>query len=207
MFAFGTRMLVKRILPVAVPRMPHFAARASITSKPGMSGVTRNAVTLLLPSRRRRAGHHRQDVGDAAVGDVVLGAVEDVCLPSSVGVAVVCTLPASEPASGSVSAKAQSFEPSIKPGQPLRLLFLGAEQHQRPDADRVVRIHEHRDAGIVPAEHFHRLQVLLLVEAESTILGGDREAVDAEVAPARRSRHRGCAASRSIFMWSMCASA
>jgi hypothetical protein len=32
--------------------------------------------------------------------------------PSSVGVAVVWTLPASEPASGSVRAKAQSFEPS-----------------------------------------------------------------------------------------------
>ena len=28
MFSFGTRMLVKRILPVAVPRMPHFSARA-----------------------------------------------------------------------------------------------------------------------------------------------------------------------------------
>jgi hypothetical protein len=43
-------MLVKRILPVAVPRMPHLGARASTTSKPGRSGVTRNAVTLLLPS-------------------------------------------------------------------------------------------------------------------------------------------------------------
>ncbi len=48
MFSFGTRMLVNRILPVAVPRMPHFSARASTTSKPGMSGVTRNAVTLPL---------------------------------------------------------------------------------------------------------------------------------------------------------------
>jgi hypothetical protein len=46
MFSFGTRMLVNRILPVAVPRMPHFSARASITSNPGMSGVTRNAVTF-----------------------------------------------------------------------------------------------------------------------------------------------------------------
>ena len=47
MFAFGTRMLVNRILPVAVPRMPHFSARASTTSNPAMSGVTRNAVTLV----------------------------------------------------------------------------------------------------------------------------------------------------------------
>ena len=46
MFSFGTRMSVNVILPVAVPRMPHFSARASTTWKPGMSGVTRNAVTL-----------------------------------------------------------------------------------------------------------------------------------------------------------------
>ena len=50
MFSFGTRMLVKRSRPVAVPRMPHFGMRASTTSKPGMSGVTRNAVTFVLPS-------------------------------------------------------------------------------------------------------------------------------------------------------------
>ena len=31
---------------VLVPRMPHFSARATSTSKPGMSGVTRNAVTF-----------------------------------------------------------------------------------------------------------------------------------------------------------------
>ena len=41
-------MLVNRIFPVAVPRMPHFSARASSTSNPGMSGVTRNAVTFPL---------------------------------------------------------------------------------------------------------------------------------------------------------------
>ena len=41
---------MNRIFPVAVPRMPHFSARASTTSNPGVSGVTRNAVTFPLPS-------------------------------------------------------------------------------------------------------------------------------------------------------------
>ena len=36
--------------------------------------------------------------------------------PSSLGAAVICTLAASDPASGSVSAKAHSLEPSYSPG-------------------------------------------------------------------------------------------
>ena len=37
-------MFSKASRAVAVPRMPHLAMRASTTSKPGMSGVTRKAV-------------------------------------------------------------------------------------------------------------------------------------------------------------------
>ena len=43
-FSFGTNMFSKASRPVAVPRMPIFAIRASTTLKPGMSGVTRKAV-------------------------------------------------------------------------------------------------------------------------------------------------------------------
>ena len=50
-------MSVNRSLPVAVPRMPHLSARASTTSNPGMSGVTRKQVTFdpPLPSGVRAA--------------------------------------------------------------------------------------------------------------------------------------------------------
>ena len=56
--------------------------RASTTSKPGMSDVTRKAVTLvsLLPGTGK-ARHHRQNLGNPPVGDVVLlAAVEDPAL-------------------------------------------------------------------------------------------------------------------------------
>ena len=49
MFSAGTGMSWKASRAVAVPRMPHFSIRASTTSKPGMSGVTRNAVTFDSP--------------------------------------------------------------------------------------------------------------------------------------------------------------
>ena len=47
MFSVGTGMFSNASLPVAVPRMPHLAMRASSTLKPGMSGVTRKAVTFV----------------------------------------------------------------------------------------------------------------------------------------------------------------
>ena len=49
MFADGTGMSWNASLAVAVPRMPHLAIRASTTSNPGMSGVTRKAVTFESP--------------------------------------------------------------------------------------------------------------------------------------------------------------
>ena len=107
--------------------------------------------------------------------------------PSSVGVAVVWTLPASEPASGSVRAKAASFEPSNRPGSHCACCSFGAEQEQRADADRVVGVDEHGDAGVVPAEDLHHLEVLLLAEAQAAVLGRDGDACSTpEVAEALR---------------------
>jgi hypothetical protein len=48
MFSRGTGMSWKARRPVAVPRMPSFSIRGSIISKPGISGVTRNAVISVL---------------------------------------------------------------------------------------------------------------------------------------------------------------
>ena len=68
-------------------------------------------------ARIGRAGHHGQDVGDRAVGDVALAAVQDIGLAVvGEGVAVVCTLLASEPACSSVRAKAASFSPLASGG-------------------------------------------------------------------------------------------
>ena len=57
MFSFGTNMSWNASRAVAVPRTPHLGIRFSTTSKPGMSGVTRNAVILvsLLPGTGVRA--------------------------------------------------------------------------------------------------------------------------------------------------------
>ena len=56
-------------------------------------------------------------------------------MPSGVGVAVVCTLLASEPASGSVRAKAAELLAADQRRQPALLLLLGAEEQQGADAD------------------------------------------------------------------------
>ena len=65
--------------PVAVPRIPSFGMRASSISKPGMSGVTRNAVIAVLPdSGHRRARHHGEHLRDRGVGDVALLAIQNV---------------------------------------------------------------------------------------------------------------------------------
>ena len=46
-FSRGTNMSRNASRLVAVPRTPHFGIRASVTSKPGMSGVTMNAVIFV----------------------------------------------------------------------------------------------------------------------------------------------------------------
>jgi hypothetical protein len=65
----------------------------------------------LSASGHGRAGHHRQDVGDAAVGDPALLAIDDKAPAIGRGRAGDCTLAASLPASGSVRAKALIHSP------------------------------------------------------------------------------------------------
>ena len=57
MLPFGTSMSRKASRAVAVPRTPSFSMRGSRTTKPGMSGVTRNAVMAVsfLPGTGVRA--------------------------------------------------------------------------------------------------------------------------------------------------------
>ena len=83
-------------------------------------------------------GHDDDDVGDRAVGRPQLAAVEQVAARRSAS-AVAPRRAGSEPTSGSVSRKAEMCVLRHL-RQPLLLLLLGAEQHQRlGDADRLVR--------------------------------------------------------------------
>ena len=98
--------------PVAVPRTPHLSIRSSTTSNPGMSGETRKAVTFVssLPSTGVRA----MTVNACAIPPLVIHLfcpLSRYPVPSSLGVAIVCTFPASLPASGSVKAKALIHSP------------------------------------------------------------------------------------------------
>ena len=101
--------------PVAVPRIEFFAMRASSTLKPGRSGVTRKAViSFFFPAEPATPGVLAMTVSTSAMPPLVIHFFEPLRmnpLPSGVGVAVVCTLLASDPASGSVRANAASFSP------------------------------------------------------------------------------------------------
>ena len=114
------------------------------------------------------------------------------------GVAVVCTLAASEPASGSVRAKAPSLSAVDQVGQPAPLLLLGAEQQQGADADGVVGVDEDGDAGVVAAEHSMTLQVGQLREAAAAELGRRGHAQHAEVGQAGDHLRRDVGQSRSM---------
>ncbi len=63
-------MSLKARRAVAVPRIPTLSIRASTTSKPGMSGVTRKAVTL--PSGSLGSGVRAITVNTPAMAPLVM---------------------------------------------------------------------------------------------------------------------------------------
>ena len=105
--------------------------------------------------------------------------------PSSSSLARVRTLPASEPASGSVRPKAPSFLPAQRSGMQALLLLLAAEQVDRLRAQRRVRAHRDR----------HRR-----VDARELL---DRERVGERVAARRRRTPpgTGCPSARARRAW------
>ena len=70
MFSLGTGMLSKASRAVAVPRMPSFSIRGSTMRKPGMSGVTRKAVTWV--SSRPGTGVRAITVSTSAIAPLVM---------------------------------------------------------------------------------------------------------------------------------------
>ena len=100
---------------------------------------------LLLLVGAARPGVRAMTVSTSAMPPLVIQRFVPLrmyALPSGVGVAVVWTLPASEPASGSVRAKAASFSPLTSGGSQRSFLLLGAEQQQGADADAVMGVDE-----------------------------------------------------------------
>ncbi len=80
------------------------------------------------------------------------------------GIALVWTLLASEPAWGSVSANAASFRPAIKSGSHCRFSPRSAEQNQGANADALVGIHEDPRRGTMSPDNLHDLAITLLRE-------------------------------------------
>ena len=101
----------------------------------------------------------------------------------------VRVLPASEPASGSVSPKAASRRPRAQLRQPLGLLLVGAPEVDRHRPQRRVRGHRDADRGVDARELLDRERVGERVGAAAAVLLRERDAHQAELAQlARRSR-------------------
>ena len=129
------------------------------------------------------AGGDRDVAGDvgAGVGDELLGAVDRPTRRCR-GSARVRTLPASEPASGSVSPNAPELAARAQVGHQPLLLLLGAEQVDGLGAERGVRAHRDRDAGVHARELLDGQRVGQRVAARAAVLLGERDPHQAEVA-------------------------
>ena len=94
----------------------------------------------------------------------------------------VRTLPASEPASGSVSPNAPRILPAVSPGIHSVLLLLRAEQVDRLGAERRVRAQGDGHRGVDPGELLDDERVGQRVRARAAVLLRERDAHQPEVA-------------------------
>ena len=101
--------------------------------------------------------------------------------PSS-SFAVVLVLPASEPASGSVSPNEPSFSRPAEQRQPLLLLRVAAERVDRPGGERRVRRHGDRHARVHPRELLDHERVGERVGPAAAVLLGVGHAHQPELA-------------------------
>ena len=104
--------------------------------------------------------------------------------PSS-SLAVVRTLPASEPASGSVRPKEASRLPLQSSRQPLRLLLVAAPEVDRHRPQRGVGGHRDADRGVDPGQLFDRQRVGERVGAAAPVLLRERDPHQPELAHLR----------------------
>ena len=133
----------------------------------------------LVGARHRRARHHRQHLRDRRVRDVALLAIQNKmravrarCRSRLHVGCVGAGLFFREREGGQLFAAHERWEPFL-------LLLLGAEQEQRPDADRVMRIGEDRRGRATAAEFFQYFAVGHLGEAAPAKLLWRRHPEDA----------------------------
>ncbi len=100
----------------------------------------------------------------------------------SASVARVRTLPASEPASGSVSPNAPRISPAVSLRHPLLLLLLGPEQVDRLRPERRVRAQRDRDRRVHAGELLDRDRVGQRVAPAAAVLLRERDPHQPELA-------------------------
>ena len=126
----------------------------------------------------RGARHHREDAGLRGVGDVPLGAVQDV---------VAAILDRGGPQAGRVGPAVRLGQgegaddlPGRQPGQVVLLLLLGAVDDDALRADAVVRGEEGPEGRRRPADLVRREDLLLHGEPHAAVLFRDRHSEQAE---------------------------
>ena len=151
MFSLGTRQSVKTSSRVAEARMPIFFSFLPKV-KPGVSFSTMKAVAPRAPLLAIGHGDDGVDLGFAAVGDPLFGAVEDVTVAVEDGGG----LDPARVAAGVGLGQAEGRQPLARGDirQEALLLFIGAEHEDGEGAQAGGRVAD-RHAAASPAEFLH----------------------------------------------------
>ncbi len=104
----------------------------------------------------------------------------------------VCVLPASDPASGSVSPKAPEHLAAAQPRHVALLLLLGAEQVDRLGAERGVRAERDRDRRIDARELLDHHRVVLSAASRAAVLLRERDPHQVELGELANDLVREC---------------
>ena len=139
-----------------MPRMPSLCSlRAVLHAHPALDDE-RGDLRLRALLGRRGAREDGEHVGEAAVGDPDLRAVEHVALAVGEGSARVWMAAASVPARRLGEREGGDQLAGGELGQVLALLLFGAEEQDALQADRLVRAERHRERRVEPADLLHR---------------------------------------------------
>ena len=178
-FSSGTKTSSSSVTEFSIPRRPMNWLRCSIVTPSVRVVEDEGGDAALVAVGLRHLGHHDDDVGDGAVGRPQLAAVEDVAALGRLG---------DGGEAGGVGADVGLGEQEGRDvvlgheRQPLLLLLLGAEAHQRlGDADRLVGGEQRRQRRVPGAGQHQRAVVMDLREADAAVLLGHLHAQRAEL--------------------------
>ena len=193
--------------------MPSLSSGGAAADALGVHGQDEGGDALVASGA---VGHREQhaDVGDRAVGDPVLGAVDHPLVAVAGGGGALRRRVGAGLGLGEARSSRASCPRASGVSQRL-LLLVGAELVDRIADQRVVDAHDHAGRRAGAADLLHREHVADVVDAGAAVLLGDRHAEEAELGHARhqlrrdgdardRSRRpsagpRSCAKSRAVF--------